>query len=472
MTARVRVVLVVVAALSCAASSYAQVARPPARPSRPRLGGGAPQDPNRVRHDLTLDAFVLGGYQDNITPFGTKTAGVAARPSATTTAGDVALQYGLGTLTKGLDIAGRGTASYASTYRSTGQPPAYGGDLAIHGRIGLGRHTKVAAFQSVQVSPYASLGIFGGLSGSAATSHTNAFAGGGIPGVEANMANALFEGMIWAVQTSASLDHEWTRRMSTVASYSFNRQAHEDRSLLNNHTHVGRLGFNRKVGRAGTLNTSYSASVADTQGRGRAGTTENHTITFGGGIHREISRTRTLALSGGGGASHIDSSGFRAVRQEYWLPNVYATVNLDLGRSWTVAVDWRQSASVLPSPVIGPRTFFSRSAHVSLGGQLGRRIELVFSGANANGVVARSVLGDEGSYKGYTGNGQVRIGLTRWWSAIASINHYQAFLSGSAAEALATSPNFHTNSVMVGFGWSVPLLNTAADRSGARGGRK
>jgi hypothetical protein len=469
-SARVRVAAVF-GVLLCATSSFAQVAQPPPRPSRPRFGGGPAPDPNRVRHDLLFDASLLGGYQDNTTPFGTKTTGVPPRPSATITAGSLGLQYSVGTQTKGFDLTGRGTASYASTYRAAGQPPGYGGDLAASGQVGLGRHTRLAAFQSVQVSPFASLGIFGGLNGNLASgTPSNAFRGT-IPGVEANLANALFEGMTWATHTAGSLDHEWTRRMSTVVGYMFNRQAHEDRTLLDNRTHVGRLSFNRKVGRSGTVTASYSGSVADVVQRGRSATTENHTIRLGGGFSREISRTRTLSISGGSGGSHIDSRGPQVVRQRYWLPNAYGTANLDVGRSWTVAVDWRQSANHVPSPVFGPQTFLSRSANVSLGGHIRERIELVFSAANSNGTLGRRLPGEEGEYKGYTGNAQVRVGLTRWWSAIASINHYQAVLSGAAAALLETSEHFHTNSVMVGFGWSVPLFSTASERGRPRSGR-
>lgn len=473
MTPRIPVRAVVALALLCATSSFAQVAQPPARPSRPRFGGGPPPDPNRVRHDLILDAHLLGGYQDNVTPFGVRGTGVTPRPSATMTAGGAGLQYSVGTAQKGLDIAGRGTATYASTYRQAGQPPGYGGDLAVSGRMGLGRHTTVSGFQSAQVSPYASLGIFGGLSGSllASGGSTSAFTSARIPGVEANMANALFEGMTWGLHSSGSIDHEWTRRMSTVVGYTFNRQTHDDRTLLDNRTHVGRVAFSRKVGRTGNLMASYAGSFADLQQRGRAATTENHTIAFGAGVSRQISRTRTLAVSGAGGASYIDTYGTQVVRQRYWKPNVSATANLDLGRSWTIAVDWRQSANVVPSPLFGPQTFFSRSANVSLGGHVSDRIELVLSAANSNGIVGQALPGDEGSYRGYTGNAQMRIGLTRWWSAIASINHYQASLSGTAAEALGTSSHFHTNSVTVGFGWSVPLIGGDTRRQSGRGGR-
>jgi hypothetical protein len=388
------------------------------------------------------------------------------------TSGGVGLQYSVGTTEKGLDIAGRGTATYASTYRKAGQPPGYGGDLTVGGRIGLGRHTRVSGFQSVQVAPYASLGIFGGLTGNlAAGASSSAFTSARIPGVEANVANALFEGMTWGLHTSGSVDHEWTRRMSTAVGYSFNKQTHDDRTVLDSRTHVGRLKFNRKVGRTGGLTASYSASLADLSQRGRAATSENHTITFGAGVSRQISRTRTLAVSGAGGATHIDSYGARQVRQRFWKPDVSASANLDLGRSWTIAVDWRQSANVLPSPIISPQTFFSRSVNVSVGGHVGNRVELVFSAANSNGMVGRALPGDEGSYTGYTGNAQMRVGLTRWWSAIASVNHYQANLTGAAAAAIGTSPHFHTNSVMVGFGWSVPLIDSGARRQSGRGGR-
>jgi hypothetical protein len=469
-TRRVPVCAVVaVAALLCAASLFAQVAQPPARPSRPRFGGGAPPDPNRVRHDLLLDAHLLGGYQDNVTPFGVRTGGVTGRPSATVTSGGVGLSYSVGTIEKGLEISGRGTASYASTYRKAGQPPGYGGDLTVSGRIGLGQHTRVAASHSAQVSPYSSLGIFGGLSGGLAGGLSTGSMAARIPSVEANVANALFEGLTWGLHTSGSMDHEWTRRMSTMVGYSYNKQTHT--TLVDNRTHAGRFAFTRKVGRSGSFRASYSRSVADLSQRGRTATSERHTITFGAGISREISRTRTLSIAGSGGASHVDSFGRQEVRQQYWKPDVAANASLDLGRTWTVAVDWRQATSVLPSPIFSPKTFFSRSANVSVGGYLGSRIELVFSGANSNGVVGRAFLGDEGAYKGYTGNAQMRIGLTRWWSAVASINHYQAHLSGSAAEALGTSADFHTNSVMVGFGWSLPLIDAGARRQAGRGGR-
>lgn len=434
----------------------AQIAQPPPRPSRPIFGGGAPPDPSRTRHEVRLDSSILGGYDDNLAQVGQRGLAPTIRPSAYTAVADLSLQYFVGNNTRSLDVAGRG---YGNAYRNVGMNPDYGGDLNVAARTDIGRYSSFTFSEALQVAPYYSLSLFGNLQPTAT-------------GSTSNLANALFTGRTYISNTSAGINHEWTRRTSTSLRYMYGLRRHEDRNLLDNHTHTGDIRVDRRLGRTFGLRASYNYGDQKLHQAGISSNIETHTMDGGFTMDRQLSRTRRMALSGGGGAHHVHTSGIRAVTQNFWKPNLFGTFTIDVGRSWSATADYRQSSNVLPAPVMGPQSYLAHSVALSAGGYIGPRLELVFDAANSNGVVATGLLASgqttTGSYKGYTGSGQLRIRITDWWSGIVSYSHYEARLSGSAAAFLQTSPFLHRNSVRVGFAWTAPLYG-AGGRLRGRG---
>jgi len=445
-------------------SASAQIAQPPPRTTRPTLGGGAPPNPNLTRHEVVLDSSLLGGYDDNVGAQGFFTpANSVFRPSAYTAAGDLGVTYFVGNNVRNLNFQTRG---YGNTYRNVGRGPDYGGDFAASGTTELGRRTNLSMNGSYQVAPFYSLAMFGNL-----PPRTT--------GPTSNLANALFSGRTYFSNVSAAIGHELSRRTRATVLYGYGTRHHQDRLLLDNKTHNANLSVNRELGRTLGLRGAYNYSQQAINQTGANAVVESHTLDAGFTMRRQLSRTRAMNLSGGGGAHYVDSSGLRVIQQKYWKPNLYGTLSLDVGRTWVVTVDYRQSSNTLPAPVIGPQNFLSHSATVSTGGYIGSRVELVFSAGNSNGAVVTSgqvITGQappaeiaKGNYAGYTGDGQLRVLITDRVSAVAIVNHYQARLDGSAAQFLQTTPDLHRNSVRVGVAWNLPLYGTTVRQPRVRG---
>jgi hypothetical protein len=75
----------------------------------------------------------------------------------------------------------------------------------------------------------------------------------------------------------------------------------------------------------------------------------------------------------------------------------------------------------------------------------------------AIGELCLSFSGTQGSFTGYTGNAQLRVALTSWWSTVVSLNQYWSELGGAALGGAQGSGTFETTTLRVGFSWTVPL---------------
>jgi hypothetical protein len=434
----------------------AQIVAPPDRPTRPMLGGGIAPDANRPRQNLTIDLVAMGGHQGGLKPPKSALPVGFTAPGASIGVGNATVEYLNSTPARQFHVSGH---AFAQSARQIEVVDSWGSDFTADMRTSVGRSANLAAFQSVQYTPYHSLGLFDAFEG------IGGLGGGTVLNPDAIANNPLIDGRMWLSRTTASFDYKLTRSARTTARYSFAKRTDAGSDRLDNRTHEGSVTFDRRIGRHGNLHAAYRLMNADRLHLDRQSQARIQTVQSGVGFVRRISATRELSLAAGGGGQYVMSKD--TVNQQYWLPTMHGSVKYDLGRSWSVALNYQQAANALPAPVFTPDTFKAHSVIVSAGGYVGNRVELVFNAGQSNGVIAgQTGDGRRGSYSGYTGTGQIRIRLTGWWSAVLSANRYEARLGGAASDILGISSRLYQKSVRVGLAWTIPVIQPA--RQGRR----
>ena len=112
------------------------------------------------------------------------------------------------------------------------------------------------------------------------------------------------------------------------------------------------------------------------------------------------------------------------------------------------------------------QAFFSDSASVRLGGLLTDRMEAAFAGVYANGRIrGAGNTSDPGRFNSFAVTSQLRVPVTRWWSAVVHYIHYQFTLNAVASQTLGISPRGQRNAVSVGFTLQVPLVGANPDQA-------
>ena len=421
-----------------ASAASAQVVQ---RPPRSETAG------ERTTQDLTFRGSLLGGYDDNQMP---PTGGdfFATYPSAYTAFGDSSLAYRRGNQLRWFEARGDG---FFNSYGSLGTGPSLGGGEQVGGQVTLGRRNELRASQYLRYSPYFSLGLLGAVQPESVTDNTT---------------NTLNESGSWSQGGSLTLTRRWTRNTSTDFSYAFNGQVYAEEAGFDSRSHLGTIGLNRTLGRRTSLRASYQHSDNHyTQPLG--GSVPNVTRTGDVGVtyERRLSPSRQLTLSGGGGASYIDTVDTLMFEPaKFWTPAGYGAVRLDLARSWSLGGDYRRSTSVLQGNRAEP--FTAHTAQVSFGGDVRPWLESVFTAGYSNGVSNLETGGTfSGRYNGYTGTAQLRVHMMAGWSSVVSFTHYQYQLNEVASQLLGVSRELHRNAVRVGLSWSLPLYSTGRPRS-------
>jgi hypothetical protein len=432
-----------VAAVLAAGDVSAQVVEAPPRPVRGVFGGGRPPDPTRTRQELFTQFTLLGGFDDNLSD-GEGAGSFQPRESGYMGYGDAAVRYFVGRDVRSFDVNTRG---FMNTYRNAGVGPSYGGDLTASGRANLGRSSNITASQTVRYSPYFTLGTFGALRGEL-----------GAANPDANPTNAVNErDRSWVLDSSAQFHHDWTRGLGMDAGYSLSRTTYVRGLAFDSLTHSVSLGAGQEIGRSGSIRGAYRRSDSDhDQQDGGTIPLINDTIDVGFAYQHDLSPTRRFSYAFGSGGIRVETLD-SATRTpiEYWSPSGYATLRLDFGRSWNVSADYRRAVSVLQG--LTPESFISDTGTLRAGGFLGSRVEAVVIAGYVNGQAGNGL---EGRYDGYTGTGQLRFLLTRWWAGLVSFNHYQYRLNTVASESLRVPAEMHRNAIRVGLSWSVPLVGS------------
>jgi hypothetical protein len=406
-------------------------------------------------HRLVVDLSTLGGYDrsEPKPPGEHVVTDSLMRPSGYLGTANVGGRYRVSSGRRSLSVAGAG---YGSVYRYDGiafGTPAvslYGGDVNASASSGLGLRTDLSISQSLRVAPFAPLGLFGGLP-AVAVAGTNP---------DDNLAVAAINSRSLTMGTAASSTHQWARGTNSTLSYSFNRALYDEALLVDSVGHAGSFSLQQSLGRAAGVRAAYRISRDDNNRGGLHVQNVVHRIDGGFTLTEKLSPTRTLALGVGLGASRVDSRD--TVRQRYWSPTFYANARVDVGRTWIVGVDYRQSANTLPSPVFNANTFFGPAFLASANGSIASRLQLSLTTGYSRGKLPTEGP-DAGVYEAITSTAQLSVPLSRSLSAMMAYSRFDTTLSAPVS-FLGAGRLLDRSSIRAGFTWSLPLLRARMAR--------
>jgi hypothetical protein len=445
-------VVAALAVLFCATAAHGQMVQAPARPGQPPTPTGT-----RTSQTLTATTTVLGGFDDsigNLSPGHQLGSGVAApKQPSYTGVGNAGLRYVRGTESRSIMATGNG---YFAAYQHLNSSSVYGGDVAANAQSSLGRRMTVSVGQSFRNEPLV------GLSGMSTSPS------GSISSAVFNPAGGVASARSWALNTSALLRREWTRRTRTDLSYSFAEQRFKDRSRFNTSAQHVRLGFDRSFGRSLGVATNYgyvdqNHTLPDGTRQSRA----NHSLS--GQFRAEIarSRQRVTAVSVGGGVNR--SEGIDPLTKnpyESWSPSADVSVDVGFGRTWSLNGGYQHTISTHPG--VQPVSYIGHSAHISAGGFLNRRLETVFTASHTrshNDPVPQGAL--NGTRISYDGTAQLRFAINSQFSTVLIYSHHQYWLDATASRTSGIYNEMHRNSIRIGVSWSAPIIGTRRPRGGA-----
>jgi hypothetical protein len=188
-----------------------------------------------------------------------------------------------------------------------------------------------------------------------------------------------------------------------------------------------------------------------------------HRFTYGVNFSHQISATRTLATAFGGGAELVNIG-----TNQYWHPTYFASIGTDIGRSWSLHGNYSYMTVMLYSPLAAPDSYPTQTLVAGVGGDLTENLSLGmhFGASHGNVPANQSITGTAGQYSGVNGGAQLRVRLTTAWSAVASANYFRSNLVGAAAQFMRSSGNYEKTTLLGGFTWNVPLLDSG--RTGRR----
>ncbi len=432
----------------CAVEVEAQVTRPPARVFQQQREPGRESD--RLQN-LTLEMDLLGGFDDNLD----LRVGQPFLPSLGGYSGYAAtrLRYEFGRQERSLAVQGGG---FASGYRTGGvtSKPSYGGDLSLEGRTQVGRNTQLSASQNVRSDPFFTLGAFNPLQPVVGGTGTL-----GSAGIDSGPITAVTEVRSLMLETTASMAQQLTPRTTMGINYHFSDRSYEESVAFDSRIHVVALSYDQSVGRSSGLRASYRYSDFDSVDfTGLRVPIKDQTADVGFRYGRNLSRTRRVELSAGGGSVYVDTIDTATLQpRRFWGPSAYGTAAIDLGRSWTLDMRYGTRVSVLQG--VSAQAFLTDSASVGVGGLLKDRVQLVLLGAYSNGSTGGVNQANEvGKFDSYELSSQVSFLVTAWWSAMASFTLYRYELNDVASQDLLLPPILDRSSVFVGFTLRAPLI--------------
>ena len=407
----------------------------------PRVGGTPrPAGPARARQELRTLFNLMGGFDDNLQPGETGLSGFENRDSGYLAFSDAALRY---QIEKGGHSFHVNTRGFMSTYRSVGLGPSYGGDVNTGARATIGR-TMIDFEQSVDYEPYFTIGAFGALSAEL-----------GAANPDTSTANAITRDRSWSIASSGHIGREWNQRLTTDLTYTYQQRTFVEGASFDTKGQAVTGAIGHTVFRRGRVQSSYTYSDSDFQvADGSLIPMKSQQIEAGYDHRRDLSRTRSISVGGGVGGTHVDTlDGETRLPIRYWSPTGHGSVRYDFGRTWNLSGDYRRTISALQG--LSPIFYNSDTATIRAGGELSERVSSAFIFGYVNGQAG---VGSEGRYDGYTGSGQLRFALTRFWALAVLYNHYQYRLSPEASISLHVAPELHRNTIMVGFNWNLPLV--------------
>jgi hypothetical protein len=452
------IALFAISVCALASAVEAQTVQRPTRPYRGLFGGGPPPDPNRWRQELTLTSSVYVGYEDLLSLSGLAGPSLGHPvQSGSTGTGEASLDYFVGRTTRSLSVTSR---AFALTYSDVGDAgPLVGGDARLQAFTNVGRTHRLGVGLSFSYQPTLVLGAFGPLTTSGDVA-------------ESVIAEAQTTGFLpsasWSADGNVSLNRDWSARHTTSLEYIYGRMTYLDDVGFDNRRQIGSAYHTWNFNRRSSLQGQYRVTDQQLDDHTPEGTPlTDHNLEMTLAYTRRLSPTRQISFAAGGGASYVDTIDVaERTPLEYWMPSGHGAVGLDWGRSWSVQLDYRRAASVLPGVTV--QSFATDTASVQTDGMFGRRIEAAVTAAFSNG---RSGGEDAGRFESYTLMAQMRFALARCCALSTHYNYYYYRLMGLINPQPGVPSEYGQNAVRVGFTFWLPL-HGSVDATDDRRGRQ
>jgi hypothetical protein len=404
---------------------------------------------------MLLNASAFGGYDDNVS-VGGDFGGEPGAPPLTTASGYVGqfnggFQYRRGKGRNNLDFGVQGSST---VYGDIDVGPTNTAGVTFGSHSGLGRSNMLHLTQAFTYDSTYALDALGPVE-DVVTTPGELPTGGAVDG--------LLSQASWASQTGVSLDRQWSRRDSTSIGYDYSYRSFTGSNGETSKGHGANASYTRQLTRVASMSANYAFSNSDYAGsftEGPRRPVDSHNIEGSAAFTKRVSPRRSLYFGFGGGASRVETVSTEAlVPYQYWAPVANADARLDLSMTWTLAGNYRRTTTGFEG--ISRETFVSNVTSVSVGGPVGSRLHLVFSGGGANGNVEASAAGT-GRYNTATVAAQAGVALTRTLSATVQYSYYRYNFSEDTALAGDLPPEFSRNSVHVGLTLAMPLGRQAS----------
>lgn len=436
----------------------AQAIQRSSRPFRGLFGGGPPPDPNRTRQELTLSGSLLGGYDDMLTPGQSGTGPIdpaQAIDSGYTGTADATLNYFVGRASRSFNATAR---AFTTAYSFSDVEQQIGGGVDLAAVTPVGRRNRLSVAQSFSYAPNLVLGTFSSLE--------PAVDGATLP--DSGERGGLAEQRSISRSTNVNFQRNWTTRQNSTIGYSYSRRIYLDDYGNDDSSQGANVQHDWAFSRSASLHGSYRVSNSRYffQAIGADGASaplSNHGIEGGGSYRRRLSPTRQVLVSGGAGSTYVQSiNEADGARRDYWMPSGNGAVRVDLGRSWSVALDYRRAVTVLQG--ISLESFASDAASFSAGGLLANRVEgaLTLGYSNGRSGAAES----QARFVNYGASAQFRYALARWGAASVVYDYSYYKLRDIANLPTGLLPEYDRNGVRVGLSIFLPLYGSYGERGG------
>ena len=456
---RALLVATIVVSLAPASKASAQLLQPPPRSADGLFGGGS-ANPNRSGHQLSVDATVLGSYEDQLQgDTGLGGVAVTTDPLAENRSGRSALfagsmVYRYGRLTRYVEASARG---FLHSFRGLDIRPVGGGDGDLRAGWNLGRAT-----------------IFAGASAAyRPTLMLNASASGPVeitPDAVApdDPTNGVVEIESTSRGLTSALDFNWNVRHNTSATVGYSDTRVTGLLTTNSQSHIETLTHSWAFQRTMTMDLEYSYSdQAMEVGNQPARPNNSHAGRLGLEWRKRLSRTRTLAIGGASGAMLVRSiSTFEERPLEYVAPSVSLRARVDLGRTWAIAADGDRNVTVLDGVTL--QSFLTDVGSLWLGGRIGGAWQAALTGSFSRGAPHH---GETGSYEAATVRAQLQYAMASCCAVLATYSYYSHLLHDIASLAPGFPNRSENNAVRVGMSFWLPLYGRFAGTRSSQTGR-
>jgi hypothetical protein len=442
----------------CASAAQAQTVQRPTRPYRGLFGGGPPPDPNRMRHELTFTASLLGGYDDYVTPAtdGTDPAPDIQNGFSTNASATLNYFYGRAARSFSADMQALSTAYY-----NAGVNPTLGGDLTLTYSSDVGRRSRIGLTQDLGYEPTLVLGAFGALAGDVENVP--------LPESGAGVSSGLVEQRSWSAASTFTAEHRWTTRQTSSGNLGYSKRTYLDSLGFDNTTLSADIRHSSGLSRTTAADFTYRYSTTDlAQTTGGNLPLTDHTIEVGTSYTRRLSATRQVVLAGGGGATYVQTeTSVDRLPLEYWMPSGHATVRLEVGRSWSFGADYRRAVSVLQGVTV--ESFPTDAISVRADGTIGPKVETALSVAYSTGRSGGVEQG--GNFGAYGGTAQLRYALARCCAMSVNYDYYLYRLRNFSSLPVGLPAEYDRNAIRVGFTLWLPLYGSYGQAEGGGRGR-